>query len=148
MQPNFDSVSAAFLAEHTTGVISTVSGDGNVHGAVVYYVILGEQNIYFISKSSTSKIANITQHPQVSFTIYDAPRAQTLQISAYASIEKDEQTRAFVFETIVKPHPYNGEMLMPPVTAIEQGDYVVVHLQPKGVHYSDYKQEIMDKRAG
>jgi general stress protein 26 len=146
MQPHFDSVSAAFLAEHTIATLSTVSSDGVVHGAVIYYVILGEQNIYFVSKTGTSKITNITEHPQVAFTVFDAAKAQTLQISAKARVETDENTRHFVFDNIVKPHLYSGEMLMPPVTALKEGDYVVIHVQPEGIHFSDYKKEILDQR--
>lgn len=146
MQPLFDSNSAAFLAEHTIATISTVSGDGTVYGAVIYYVISGEHDIYFISKTGTAKVANIAQHPQVAFTIFDAPKAQTLQIKGRAQEETDERVQQFVFDNIVKPRPYDGEMLMPPVTALKDGNYVVIHIKPEEVHFSDYKQEILAQR--
>ena len=148
MQVQMEAKSSVFLAEHSVATVSTVGPDGKVHGAAVYYIALGEHDIYFVSKTRTTKILNIEQHPQVAFTVVDAPKAQTLQISGHASEEADENTRQLVFTSIVKPHPYSGEMLMPPVTALVGGEYIVIHIKPEEVRFSDYRQEILDKRTG
>jgi general stress protein 26 len=82
-------------------------------------------------------------HQQVAFTIFDAPTAQTLQITGTASTETDRATIEYVFDTIVKKRPYNGAMLLPPVTALkDSGEYVVIRISPTEANYSDYKREI------
>lgn len=143
MNPVLDEKATTFLVEHTIGVLSTVGFDNNPHGAVVYYLSYGEPvNIYFVTKSATSKAQNIAGHPQVAFTIFDASNAQTLQISGKAALETDDRVISYVFDNIVKPHPYAGAMLMPPVTALTDGSYVIIRIEPTQCRYSDYKQEI------
>lgn len=139
----FDEASYRFLVEHTIGTLSTVNDEGNPHGAVVYYLAEGEKNIYFVSRSETAKVKNILAHPRVFLSIFDASNAQTLQIVGKARVEQDRSTSEYVFDNIVKPRPYNGAMLLPPVTALkDSGEYVVVHIEPLEVKYSDYKKEI------
>jgi general stress protein 26 len=135
----FNDTAKAFLAEHTIATLSTADQSGKAHGAVVYYLTDNDQEIYFVSKNSTTKVNNIQQNPQVAFTIFDAPSIQTLQISGRAAQETDQQRIDYFFENLVKPHPYSGSMLMPPVTAIKEGEYVVMRISPTEVHFSDYK---------
>lgn len=139
----FTQEASAFLQEHTVGTLSTVDGQGNAHGAVVYYVAEEGMNIYFVSKTGTSKVQNIASHPQVSFTVFDAPNAQTLQINGTARTETDQSTIEYVFDTVVKKRPYNGAMLLPPVTALQNsGEFTVIRITPTEAKYSDYRQEL------
>lgn len=139
----FTQEASNFLLEHTIGTLSTVDSEGNVHGAVIYYVAEGEMNIYFVSKTETGKVKNILSHPQVSFTIFDAPNAQTLQINGIAHTETDQPTIEYIFDTVVKKRPYNGAMLLPPVTALQNsGEYTIIRISPTEAKYSNYKQEL------
>lgn len=143
MSSVFTQEASTFLLEHTIGTLSTVDSEGNAHGAVIYYVAEGEMNIYFVSKTGTGKVQNILIHPQVSFTIFDAPNAQTLQISGTARPETDQATIDYIFDTVVKKRPYNGAMLLPPVTALQNsGDYTVIRISPTEAKYSNYRQEL------
>lgn len=144
----FDPQATTFLLEHTIGTLSTVDTEGNAHGSVVYYLAEGEMNIYFVSKTETAKVRNISLHQQVALTIFDAPSAQTLQIRGTAHPESDKATIQYIFDNIVKLRPYNGAMLMPPVTALkDSGEYVIVRITPTEAKFSDYKQEIQSNHS-
>lgn len=137
----FSDQASKFLAEHTIGTLSTVDINGNVHGAVIYYLAQGEMNIYFVSRTGTTKIRDIELHQEVALTIFEASSAQTLQISGKARHENDQDTIDYVFNNIVKQRPYSGVMLMPPVTALkDSGDYIVICIEPTEVKFSDYRQ--------
>lgn len=139
----FSEPALKFLAEHTMGVLSTCDINGNVHGAAIYYIAESETSIYFVSKSLTTKVKNIALNRNVALTITYAPLAQTLQITGVAHQETDQNTVDYVFENIVKLRLYGGEMLKPPVTALQDsGDYVVMRITPTEAKFSDYKQQL------
>lgn len=144
----FEQEAANFLSEHTIATLSTVSNDGTVSGAVIYYTSQGEgEYIYFVSKTATTKVKNILQHPQVALTIFDAAKAQTLQIHGDASEETDESTQDWVFADLVKPRPYSGAMLLPPVTALKDGSFTVIVIRTISAHFSDYKKELEEHQS-
>ena len=139
----FTEQASKFLSEHTIGVLSTSDIDGNVHGAAIYYIAESETSIYFVSKSLTTKVKDITLHRNVALTILYAPLAQTLQITGVAHQETNQDTIDYVFENIIKLRLYGGEMLKPPVTALkDSGEYVVIRITPTDVKFSDYKQQL------
>ncbi len=139
----FTDEASKFLFEHTVGVLSTVDINGNVHGAVIYYIAESETSIYFVSKSLTTKVTDIELHRNVALTIYYAPMAQTLQINGVAHQETNKETIDYIFDNIVKLRLYGGEMLEPPVTALkDSGEYVVVRITPTQAKFSDFKQQL------
>lgn len=141
MEPVLNEAAINFLLEHDLGVLSTVSADGVVLGSAVYY--LGsqsdDQEVYVITRAQSTKSTNIQGHQQVALTIYDAPAMQTLQLAGNAQIINDHQQLDKVFQVLIHPRPYQGEMLMPPVVGLDQGEYVLVKIIPTRAHFSDYK---------
>jgi general stress protein 26 len=131
-----------FLKTHDLGVFSTIDRTGNVHGAVVYYVLDNANNLYIQTKSNTAKGRNVFAHSQVAFTIFDAAKQQTLQISGSASIETDRAVKNKVFKKIVRPRTYNGTSSLPPVTKIHDGSFVVIKITPTEIKYIDYSKRV------
>ncbi|MFZ1323641.1 MAG: pyridoxamine 5'-phosphate oxidase family protein [Candidatus Saccharimonadales bacterium] len=134
----FDETAIQFLRSQDLGVISTVDRTGNVHGAFVHYIVDRSEQVYILTKSDTSKGRNIYAHSQVALTVHQTDTLKTLQLSGLAEVETDLGIRDMVFGHIVRPRSYLFKKLMPPVTKLDAGTYVVIRIRPMTVSYHDY----------
>ena len=97
-----------FLHRKDIAVLSTTNKKGDVHGAVVYYVADQDHTLHILTKADTAKARDILTNEKVAITIFDAAKAQTLQLQGKARIETDESVKRHVFDSVMKPHKYNG----------------------------------------
>ncbi len=134
----FPPAAVDFLKSHDVGVVSTVDGTGNVHGATVYYSYNANNELYILTRSETTKARNILSHQQVAFTISDVSSANTLQIQGLAEVVRDEQLKSVVFTQMTKPRNYIKGKQLPPVTSLQQGVYVIIRIIPNEVNFRRY----------
>lgn len=134
----FPAAAVDFLKSHDIGVISTVDGTGNVHGATVYYSYNADNELYILTRSETAKARNILSHQQVAFTISDELSADTLQILGLAEVVRDEELKSVVFTRMTKPRNYSQGKRLPPVTSLQEGIYVIIRVIPTEVNYRRY----------
>lgn len=127
-----------FLKEHGLATLSTLDRDGNVHGAVVYYVTDENNLIYIVTKTETQKTHNLLANPEVAFTIYDALEMQTLQLQGNAEIETNQTKKDFVFSQIVQPRQTSRGKQLPPVTQLKEGSFIIIQVTPTSAKFRDY----------
>ncbi len=128
-----------FLLSHDLATLSTADSNGQVAGAVVYYVLVPEGVLYVVTKSDTKKAHNINQHRQVALTVFDASTAQTLQMEAVAEVEQDDARMREILSHIVKPRLFGKDISWPPITKLIAGTYVAIKISPTSVRFFDYK---------
>jgi len=130
----------AFLQRHKTGVLATVSAEGNAHASMVYYTADNNFNIYFLTLINTRKYSSIQAHPQVAFTVSTPDVPQTLQIEGMAmDISLDEeavQKKDTLFE-VLNSNPW----FYAPVTKMDPATSVIVWVRPTWVRWADYAFE-------
>ncbi len=129
-----------FLRLHDVAVLSSVDRTGNVYGAVIYYLVDQLNRIYILTKSGTAKARNILSHSQVSLTIFEADKAQTLTLQGFAEIETDQKIKDFVFTEITKPRAYQNGTQLPPVTKLTEGAFTIIRITATSGKYTDYNQ--------
>lgn len=129
-----------FLHSHHIGTFSSVNRTGNVTGAVVYYFVNSDDNIYILTKTDTHKAHNIFAHHQISLTIYSAKRRQTLQIQGIAEVESDKDIKDFVFYELTRPRKYDDGQDLPPVTKIKDGGFMVIRIKPTSATFHNYSE--------
>src|SRR5581483_2415585 len=112
-----------------TAVLSTLSREGHVQGATIYYHF-DDGKFYILTKSDSSKAHNMMAHPQVALTIFDADQIKTVQLQGTARIESDLMTKRFLFDRLVRPRQYGDESLMPPVTQLNAGGFIIFRITP------------------
>lgn len=127
-----------FLKEHDLAVLSTVDRTGNVHGAVVYYVLDQRNFIYVMTKSETEKGRDVYAHSQVAITVHEAGTLQTAQVQGMAAIETDQHIKDMVFTQIVQYRTYRNEKQLPPITKLHEGSYIVIRIRPTSIMYHDF----------
>ncbi len=127
-----------FLKEHEIATFSTVDRDDTVHGAVVYYVVGEENNIYIMTKSETQKAHDIFGNKQVALTIFDSYELQTMQLEGEAEVEANQKIKNIVFSEIVRPRLSKKGQQLPPVTQLKEGSFMIIRITPKNVKFRDY----------
>lgn len=128
----------AFLHSHHIGTLSSVNRTGNVTGAVVYYFVNSDDNIYILTKTDTHKAHNIFAHHQVALTVYSSKLRQTLQVQGIAEVESDNDIKDFVFSELTRPCKYEDGQDLPPVTKIKDGGFMVIRIKPTLATFHDY----------
>lgn len=145
-KPSFHNISdkeaLTFLKEHDLAVLSTVDRTGNVHGAVVYYLVDENNLIYILTKSGTGKGRNVYANGQVALTIHEVGTLQTLQIQGTASVETEQSIKDTVFNQLIKLRTYQGEKHLPPVTKLSEGAFMVIRIKPDILSYHDYSKSV------
>lgn len=135
----FSAEAKIFLASHDLGVLSTIDQNGNIHGAVIYYTIGTDNQLYFVTKNKTHKAQDILHYHQVSLTIYDAQTMQTLQLSGSATIEQDKVLSEEITKKILRPRLAGTHTTVPPIVHISAGEYIVFNIKPSQYAFHDYK---------
>ncbi|HEY4501938.1 MAG TPA: pyridoxamine 5'-phosphate oxidase family protein [Candidatus Paceibacterota bacterium] len=127
----------AFLKHHKTGVLSTIPGQYQVHGSMVYYTADDDFNIYILTLINTRKFKAIQAHPQVAFTVSTPDVPQTLQIEGMAmDISLDDEAvkkKDELFE-ILNSNPW----FYAPITKLDLAETVTVWIRPTWVRWADY----------
>lgn len=124
-----------FLKAHETMVVSTSSRTGQVHAAVVYYVLI-DDIFYMLTKKQTQKARDMVASHLAALTIYDAPKKQTAQIQAEVAVVDDPDLSQHVFTTISVVMHGGVENL--PVAQLDAGGYVIFSLRPIDIQYNDF----------
>ena len=137
MDENARKDALAFLLRHKTGVLSTLSPEGRVHGSMIYYIADENFNIYFLTLSNSRKFKALQANPAVAFTVATPEVPQTLQFEGVAmDISLDEEAtkkKEQLLETL-NSNPW----FYPPVAKLDVADTVVVWVRPTWVRWADY----------
>jgi general stress protein 26 len=128
-----------FLKNHDLGVLSTIDRTGNVHGAVIYYLVDENNFVYMLTKSETGKGRNVYAHSQVALTVHETGTMKTVQLQGIANVETNQQTKDNIFSEMVKPRLYSSEMKMPPVTKLHEGAFMIIRINPTIISFHDYE---------
>jgi general stress protein 26 len=129
-----------FLKEHEVAVLSTVERTGTVHGATIYYFLDDQNRVCMVTKSGTQKARDIFANQQVALTVFEAAKAQTVQLNGLAAVVTDPETQQKIMNQLIKLRSYEGEMRLPPVTTIHEEAFVALQITPTSARFTDYKQ--------
>lgn len=127
-----------FLFAHPVGVLSTVTPDGDPHGAVIYYSIDRSFNISFLTKDRTRKFDNITHHDHVTLTVFDPATLFTAQITGVATKIADSEAINAVANAVLKACLATSKTGVPPITKLQAGDYVGCNIKPVLIRMATY----------
>lgn len=127
-----------FLRGHDLGVLSTQDRTGNIHGAVVNYLIDQNNVIYILTKSGTSKGRNIFSSSKVALTVFEAEKYQTVQLRGDAEVETNQKNKDGVHAKLTKPRIIDGKSVSPPVTKLKEGEFMIIKIHPTEIKYHDY----------
>ncbi len=130
----------AFLMRHKTGVLGTLSLEGEVHASMVYYTADEDFNVYILTLANTRKFRALQAHPQVAFTVATPDIPQTLQLEGMAmdiSLDEEGAKKKEELFKVLNSNPW----FYGPITKLDPADAVVVWVRPTWIRWSDYAFE-------
>lgn len=134
--PNYAKITN-YIDHNPAAVLSTVGEDGP-HGAVVYVITASHAMLCFVTKNQTKKYANLISNPAVALTFFNEYENTTLQVSGNAFLaDNSSGLKEIVMDKIAKAHVAMSEWL-PPVTKLQNGEYVVIGIELKTARLGDY----------
>lgn len=125
-----------FMKLHNIAVLSSIERSGLVSGAAIFYVLI--DNIpYFMTKTNTNKVANMTYYHNVALTVYDKNTLQTVQLQGAAEVQDDPAIIRSVVAALREVYTHNIGIKNPPVTHLA-GQAVIYKVVPTKTSFIDY----------
>lgn len=127
----------AFLKHHKTGVLATVSPQGEAHASTVFYATDDNFNIYLLTLVDSRKYAALCAHPQVAFTVSVPEVPQTLQLEGVAvdmSLDEAAAQKKEELFGVLNANPW----FYPPVAKLDPAETAVIWIRPSWVRWADY----------
>ncbi len=119
-----------FLKSSPIGVLSTVTADGQPHGAVIYFTIDPDFTISFITKNETRKYQNLSHQNQVTLTVFEPTSQTTAEITGEAVEVKDSYDINSIAGAILAASLKTSEGGIPPISKLSAGDFVGFRVKP------------------
>jgi hypothetical protein len=127
-----------FLHDNPVGVLSSVTRDGNPHGAVIYFKTEEDFTISLLIKSLTRKYDNITHNNHVMLTVYEPKTQTTVQVTGVAHERKDTHANNDLAVAIIKASLKMSGTDILPVAKLRAGQYVVLAIVPVQIRMAVY----------
>jgi hypothetical protein len=127
-----------FLATNPVGVLSTVTPDGDPHGAVIYFTIDKNFVISFLTKTGTRKYDNLKRHSHVMLTVFEASTQATTQITGEAVEITERYDTNSVAGAIIGASMKTSAAGLPPIAKLQAGTYVAFTIKPVQIRMAVY----------
>jgi general stress protein 26 len=130
-----------FLKTQKTGVLATLSPDGNPRARLVYYASDDAFAIYFITLANTRKAEDITKHSAAAFVVANENVPQTVQIEGKIT---DVTESAIVDPILVHlfENLKSNSVYFAPLTRFDPGDLRFFKLTPTWIRWGDFTSGI------
>lgn len=120
----------SFLKHHPIGTLSTVTPDGDPHGAVIYYSIDDDFIVRFTTKRKTRKFDNLTFRNRGMLVVYEAPSQTTVQVIGVTEEITDNAEAQAEFRNMLESSMETSQAGLPPISKLYAGSYVAMRLKP------------------
>jgi len=122
-----------FLRTHKVGVLATVSKGGEPDAAAIYFTVDHDLHVSFLTKTGTRKAHNLQHGKHAALVVYDAGTQTTVQLRGEASQITDSAKANALFTEIIYTSLDTSGVDVPPISKLDEGDYVAYRLRPTEV---------------
>ncbi len=129
-----------FLRGQYVGVLSTVTPDGDPHGAVVYYMVGDDFTIWLLTKKRTRKYDNLVHHDHAMLTVFEPRMQTTVQVlgtaAEYAALTAVNAVSNEIFIRMM----LDNENQLPPIVKLQAGSFTTFAIRPVQIRMAVYSQ--------
>lgn len=129
-----------FLHAHPMGVLSSVSPDGDPHGAVVYFSIDTSFKLCFLTKDGTRKYDNLKRNNHIMLTVFESSTQTTVQIEGVATEITDSVDVNAVAGSVLSACLKTTKSGRVPITSLQAGSYVAFRIKPLLIRMAVYSE--------
>lgn len=135
-----------FLRQQDTCVLATSNKD-KVHAATILYLMDENDDIYFLTKRSSTKFKNIKKNSKISLVVYESRGfPKSVQIEGVAEHITDPKINKKIIEQFVE-NVWDRAPFLPPVFRLGSGgSTALLKVKMKRIQYfedSDYPEQII-----
>lgn len=128
-----------FLNKNHLGVVATASKKGLPHASSVFFLCESDFDIYFLTKTETTKFRNISENPHVSLVVTDSSKHITLQLHGLATKVDDTEIVRKKLDKLAQIITDYSEVWPAPVSKMDAGSYVVIHIKTSDLSLGDFR---------
>ncbi len=129
-----------FLRKHTVGVLATVCPDGEPHAAAVYYLVDGNNDVFFITRTGTRKAKNLAHNPHAVLLVYEAAVQTSVEVSGHVAVVADAAEVDRLLSKIIYASLDNSGSDEPPFVKLHEGEYIAYRLTPQEVRMAVFSK--------
>jgi len=130
-----------FLSSFQSGVLSSVTSEGEPHASVIYYFVDPELfQIFFLTKNGTQKYDNLVHNNQVVFVVYDAETQKVAHVYGQAYEIIDARSVNEVASRIYRQKLQTGKAAVLPISRLQAGAYTAFTIVPSQIHLASFSQ--------
>ena len=127
-----------FLQANPIGVLSTVTPDGEPHGATVYFTVTKDLIISFLTRSNTRKYDNMKNNNHVMLTVFE-PHSQTaVQATGTATGITEHGVITRLAADITRICLDTGGSGLAPIAKLEVGRFAAFEINPVQIRMARY----------
>lgn len=128
-----------FLQRHPMAVLATTSLNNEPWASPIYCTPSDQLHLYFLTKSETTKFANISQYPHVSITVANDEEQTTVQAYGIAEAMTKGQEVIDAYNKLAYIRPPGKFNWTPPIEKLDAGEYVMMKFTPTFLQFSSFK---------
>jgi general stress protein 26 len=135
----FDTKIVDFVKSHTKAVIATVDQTNQPSTSMIFYFIDNKNDLYFVTKSLTTKSENLKHNNKSSITIVSNEKPITVSIEGVVVEIEDQKKRDEIMQEVFKLS-YSELHDYAPIIKLHKGSFIVMKFVPKLAKMTDFAQ--------
>ena len=133
----FDTKIVDFVKSHTKAVIATVDTLNQPSTSMIFYVVDKNNDMYFVTKSMTTKSENLKQNNKSAITIADESKPITVSITGVVLEIEEQKKRDEIMQDVFKLS-YSELHDYAPIIKLHKGSFEVMKFVPKQAKMTDF----------
>lgn len=129
-----------FLTDTPVGVLATVDPNGCPHGAVIYFTVDKQFNLFFLTKTGTKKYDNLIRNDQVMLIVHEPVSQSVAQVIGKTFEIKDSYEVNRVAQRIFEISLRTSEAGVPPINKLHAGAYTAFLITPLQIRMAVYER--------
>src|SRR5581483_7954663 len=129
----------AFLKEHRTGVLATLSPQGTPRARFLYYTCDDQFNIYFLTLANTRKVEDLRMSGEAAFVVAVEDVPQTVQMEGVVEDLSNRPTDDAVINDIFDAIKSNAQYHAP-LTRFDAAEVHFFRLKPRWVRWGNFTE--------
>lgn len=125
-----------FLKNQHLAVVSTADLDTNLEASLVYFIADECFNIFFLSKTETTKVKNINKNPKVAIVIGLENKPKSIKASGTAEVVNGSSEYADIKKRLINRITERSNY-WPPLNNLDKGSLTLVKITPTSMSYYD-----------
>lgn len=125
-----------YLKSKKIAVVATVNKNNTPHAATIYYYVDDHFNFFFATNSTTRKVENILNNPNVALVVGTENEPVTVQVEGVAKALTGEE---FIEMTKILTPIVNSSNYIPIINSFKEGHVDIFKIVSKFVNYINIK---------